>query len=842
MSSVIRGWVKCVVLSLVLLVSQANAAELVDCQRMLLTGEYAECIKATQEAIAANRYGENWPVIKAQAELATGDVEAAKKTLAEGLMRYSWSVRLRWLGREAALKSGDDEGAKKLLAEITDFAQKFSWRYTDAEEMVVLGYVDLLNGVDAREVLDKRFEKAKQRNPRSRDAWLAIGGLSLDKHDDALAAEVFAEALKLFPEDADIHFGLCRAFASSDGKQADQHMDATIKANPQHVGIKLLRIGELIDAESYKDADELIESVLKINAQQPEAWAYRAVIAHLKHDLAGEKAHREKALTPWKSNPLPDYLIGKKLSQKYRFQEGAAYQRRALVIDPNFVDAQRQLAQDLLRLGEEGDGWKLAEVAHERDSYNVATFNLLELRDAIKDFATLENESFIVRMSKREAELYGPETLELLSKAKQVLTEKYGLKLKSKIIVEIFPDQNDFAVRTFGMPAVSGYLGVCFGRVITANSPASRRERPSNWQAVLWHEFCHVVTLELTQNRIPRWLSEGISVYEELQANSRWGQHMDPKSREHILDGKLTPLGQLSSAFMRPPSGWHLNFAYFESSMAVEFLVKSYGQAALKNVLSDLAAGVTINDSLSRRCDEIDNLEAAFDTYARQQAEALAPGVDWSKPNLKGLMNEDNEALEAWVKEHPTNFIAVMAYAEQLLHERKAKEAEPVLRQAIKLYPGYLANDNAYEKLAKLYRDQKKFAEERAVLETFASLDLSAVPARLRLIELQREAKDWAALNETGRRLAAIDPLLPQGHEALSLSAEHLNRTDDAIKSLERLLLLDPDDLADLHYRLARVLHAKGKQSEAKRHVLLALEEAPRFRDAQQLLLKLADR
>ncbi len=827
-------------LGFVIVVRSAQAAELVDCQRMLLTGEYDECIKATTEAITANRYGENWPILKAQAELAQGQIEAATKTIAEGLTRYSWSVRLRWLGRETALKAGDDEGAKKLLAEITDFSQKYSWRYTDAEEMVVLGYVELLNGVDAREVLDKRFEKAKARNPRSRDAWLAIGGLALDKHDDALAAEVFREALKVFPEDADIHHGLARAFESSDGKLAEQHMNAAIKANPKHVPIKLLRIEELIDAESYADADELIESVLKINSSQPEAWAYRAVIAHLKHDLKAEKAFRANALGSWKSNPVPDHLIGKKLSQKYRFKEGADYQRAALKLDPNFVAAQRQLAQDLLRLGEEDDGWKLAEAAHEKDSYNVATFNLLELRDALKEFVTIENDSFVVRMTRQESLLYGPETLELLDRAKRTLTEKYGLTLKGKITVEIFPEQNDFAVRTFGMPAVSGYLGVCFGRVITANSPASRRERPSNWQAVLWHEFCHVVTLELTHNRIPRWLSEGISVYEELQANSRWGQHMDPRSREHILDGRMTPLGQLSSAFMRPPSGWHLNFAYFESSLAVEFLVKQYGQAALKNVLSDLAAGVPINDALDRRCDSLSNLEAAFDTFARQKAEALAPEVDWTKPNLKGLMNEDNEALEAWVKEHPTNFIAVMAYADQLLHERKAKEAEPVLKQAIKLYPSYIADDNAYEKLAKLYRGQKKLTEERAMLEAFVALDLSAIPARLRLIDLQREAKDWPALQQTGQRLTAIDPLLAQAHEALALSAEKQNRSEEAIRSLERLLQLDPDDPADLHFRLARALYAKGRMPEAKRQVLLALEEAPRFREAQQLLLKLS--
>ena len=54
------------------------------------------------------------------------------------------------------------------------------------------------------------------------------------------------------------------------------------------------------------------------------------------------------------------------------------------------------------------------------------------------------------------------------------------------MIVEIFPQRKEFAVRTFGLPGADGLLGVCFGRVITANSPAvagrptRRTGRPSS--------------------------------------------------------------------------------------------------------------------------------------------------------------------------------------------------------------------------------------------------------------------------------------------------------------------------------------------------------------------------
>ena len=53
------------------------------------------------------------------------------------------------------------------------------------------------------------------------------------------------------------------------------------------------------------------------------------------------------------------------------------------------------------------------------------------------------------------------------------------------------------------------YLGVCFGPLVTVNSPASRVAHPVNWESIVWHEFCHTVTLTKTKNKMPRWLSEG---------------------------------------------------------------------------------------------------------------------------------------------------------------------------------------------------------------------------------------------------------------------------------------------------------------------------------------------
>ena len=206
------------------------------------------------------------------------------------------------------------------------------------------------------------------------------------------------------------------------------------------------------------------------------------------------------------------------------------------------------------------------------------------------------------------------------ARARKTLVEKYGVALKDPVIVEVFPQQKEFAVRTFGLPGAEGLLGVCFGRVVTARSPASQGEHPSNWEAVLWHEFCHVVTLGKTRNKMPRWLSEGISVYEEGQEDRTWATAFDPRYRVLILSDGLKPLSSLSSAFLTATTPLDVQFAYFESALAVEFLIERFGLPTLKGLLDDLGAGMALNEVLPIRTKmTLDQIDGEFARFARER-------------------------------------------------------------------------------------------------------------------------------------------------------------------------------------------------------------------------------
>ena len=157
--------------------------------------------------------------------------------------------------------------------------------------------------------------------------------------------------------------------------------------------------------------------ILQVNPEQFEAWAFRAVLAHLNNEPTEEGRCRMRALEHWEHNGQVDHIIGRELSKKYRFAEGSEYQRRALVYEPRLLPAKIQLAHDLLRLGQELEGWKLASEVFDADQYNVVANNLVELRNNLSQFSTLERNGFVVRMDRTEAEVYGELVLELLDEA-----------------------------------------------------------------------------------------------------------------------------------------------------------------------------------------------------------------------------------------------------------------------------------------------------------------------------------------------------------------------------------------------------------------------------------------
>ncbi|MFK5923508.1 MAG: peptidase MA family metallohydrolase [Verrucomicrobiota bacterium] len=821
-------------------------------RELLAGGKYDLVERLCEYAQSKGQPSPDWEVMQWQAIAAQGRIadafEKGQKRLDSPTGQNLPALIVLY---QLAGQIGKQTEATDILQRINQVALVKKRKDRSASDLVALGKAASALGADPGKVISQYFEPAKKKKsaPQFKNlvpydvvsAYQAIGNLALGKSDFNKASKEFSAGLKLAPNHPDLRFGLAQAFYPDDQKKSLSHLNRTLQLNPVHQGALLLLAQHAIGAENYIEGETYLNRVLSINKRCPQAWAMKAALAELSSaDSKTTALYRKKGLALWKKNPVVDHTIGKILTRAYRFEKGAQYQRQALTLDAHFQNATLQLADDLLRLGDEKEAWKLAAAVAEADPYNVAAYNLGLLQAEMDNFTTIETSDFTMRLPKNEAPIYGDQALFLLSEAKLVLCQKYQLELKDPILVEFFPNQQDFAIRTLGNLGGAGILGACFGSVITVNSPGGLAAQSNNWEATLWHEFCHVITLTLTNNRMPRWLSEGISVYEERQHNANWGQKMSPRYRKMILEEEaLTPISHLSAAFLTAKDGEHLMFAYYESYLFVDYLIENFGQQSLLKILKDLGNGVLINDAIARHTLPMEDLELAFAKNVATLALNLGPGVDWSDPDPKEVDLNLPAAVEAYSKLHPDNFRARQIHTANLLSEKRWKEAAQSALWMIELYPEYIDADNAYEMKAAAHRALEQPKQEAAALRELVWRSAEALPAKLRLIDIDLESQQWQQVIDHSKRVLAIDPFLKPAHWSRGQAWDGLGEKEKAVASYKRLLKLKPANPAEVNYQLARSLQ-DSDPGQAKYRVLDALADAPRYKDARVLLLKMA--
>jgi tetratricopeptide (TPR) repeat protein len=305
-----------------------------------------------------------------------------------------------------------------------------------------------------------------------------------------------------------------------------------------------------------------------------------------------------------------------------------------------------------------------------------------------------------------------------------------------------------------------------------------------------------------------------------------------------ILEEEVTPVSQLSAAFLQAESAAHLQFAYFQSALAVEYLIEKHGLETLNLILADLGQGLTINDSLDRHTGSLEALDQEFAAYIKSKAQELAPNADFTDPEFPP--RADEEAVKEYLKEHPNSFPALQRLARFLIAGKRWQEAKAPLKQLYELHPQYTGSDSPLNLLGLVHRELGETAEERKALSEVAELENDVVDVYLRLAELASQEDDWPASLRHAEQALAVNPLIKPPHQLLSKAAEKLGNDAKAIAGLMALAEMEPTDPAGLHYEMARLLHKTKQLPEARRQVVRSLEEAPRFRAAHRLLLEIA--
>lgn len=812
-------------------------------------GRYDIVIQVCEYADRRGQPSWEWRVLHFEALAAIGQYEQAYEEAKKTAERFREDLGALLRLHRFFKTHGYKEDAAARFADLNAAAKALPKKERTTLDLVHLGEAALILGADPAKVLEQYFGPAKSVKPKGKEvppglleAHLASARLAEAKEDLKKAGEEYAAALRLDPANIEALFGMAKVLFPNDREAGATYLEKTRAEAPLHFGALLLQAESAINFEQYDAATELLNLVESVNPRHPEAHAYRAILAELeRNDHAAFEQARGIALSVWKDNPEIDYLIGRVLSRKYRYEEGAQAQQRALAFDPGFLPAKLQLALDYLRLGRVDEAWPLAKEVAAADPYNILAFNLEVLEKEIASFASVKTPDFIIRLPPEEAEIYGDRVVEILTEAKNTLGAKYGLTIDHPTLVEFYPDQQDFAIRSFGSLGGDGLLGVCFGSVVTMNSPGSITAAKSNWEATLWHEYCHVITLTATNNKMPRWLSEGISVYEEKQRQANWGQEMNPDYRKMILeDNALTPVGEMSQAFFQAKDSMAVMFAYYQSMLVVEHLVDTYGIEKLRAILADLGEGVLVNDAIARHTVPMEEFEKSFALFATKLAEGYGPGVDWTKPEPEEMNPRVLLSIASYLKDHPNNFEARRLLTEQLLQVKNWDAAIESADAFIALLPDYTGQGNGYTLKALALRSKEDAVGEAAVLELLAAKSAEAFQAYQRLIEVNFEKGNWDGVIANAARGLAINPFTERIHYCSGCAHEAMAQPALAVRSFENALRLNPANPSEVRYRLARNL--KGDDpAAAKRHLLDALADSPRYREAHGMLIDIVD-
>lgn len=799
-----------------------------------LKGDYAGSLAAARRATPDQADFPAFAALEIRALLETGNYPEAASRARDLWRQSSFDPELSLETARALRAAGNGDEA----AAVIDRAARFQPDApTPGKSRSVVAFAELLleYRVDAKRVLERLLEPAKKADPEGRAPYLALGRLALANHDRQLAAEYFRDGLKRFPGDPEFAFGLEQSGlelpAASREPGVTTYLDVALKANPKFTAALLFKATALTGRKDFNGAKAVFDQVLAINPDHPEAWAGLAAIALVQDDAAAAKTAMEKARKFRPENPRVAEIIGTTLAGQYRFQEGIEYLKQAYREDPGSPAIQFELGSNLLRFGQLDEGWRYVEMAHERDPYNVAAFNLMTLRDKLRDYPVREKDGVRLRMSPEDMAVFGTRALDLAARAKRTLAEKYGITLSQPVMVEILPKQEDFAIRTFGLPGGEAFLGVCFGPLITMTSPRGRLGR-SNWEAVLWHEMTHTITLDASRHRIPRWLSEGISVFEEREVSTAWGQGMTSAFRERFLSGEVPPITRLDESF----AGQDINFGYYHASLVAEFVVKKFGNAALRAVLADLSAGKPVGQALANHTLPTEELEKAFLEYAKDIASAYGRNLDWSPLSDEEYIDYRKDPA-AWVAANPKRYASAMMWISKLIEERRWQPAKELLEKVIAAEPENREPFNPYGSLAAACRGLADATGEHTALAKLLSLDSSASEAAARLLEMSAALPIPQRVADAEQMLMT-NPFQEQAYRTLAAAAPESGKSTQKRNALESLLALDPRDAGRIHYELGLLLR-KSDQNESRRQVLKALEENPRFQAALELLVTL---
>ncbi len=672
------------------------------------------------------------------------------------------------------------------------------------------------------------FQQAMREDPDDVATLVRWGDLYANSHQDAEAMDIYREALERDASNPYAQLGAARVLAGGFDDAANAFLTPLLTdpetADGAKVGALLLkaRVGlENASRDAALAALDVAAEIVERNDWPPlQIYALRAAADLLANVTDSRWTEMSLEYNPHYGGiyavPAHFYVITR------RYRGAIDLYQKAVDIESGLASAHEELGVNLLRDNQVSRARKHLVTAHDQDRFSPIAVNTLRLLDSFVNFTLINDPELpgddglipvTLRLHKQEAAAIAPYALSLTRDSIAEFTERYDFALREPVIIEMYPDHEDFAVRTAGMPGL-GILGATFGYVVAMDSPSGRPPEQFQWGTTLWHEMAHVFTLEASDHLVPRWFSEGVSVFEEWRSGPNPGVHIPMSVYNAIQEDRFLPVAELDEGFLRPTYEQQVIVSYMQAGLVCQYIDRQFGAEYLRALLYkyrdglQTAAAIEAVLGISPR-----QFDRDFNQFVRSEHGAILDNLeDWQRTQLS---------------------------VQQKLSAGDWSGTIELAKHLLDLLPQYVEPDSPYLALALAREELGQRPQALSALENFWRNGGYDPAALKRLGGWLHEANRTGDAIEVLQSVNLVDPLDHNLHGTLGDMLLEAQRAQEALTEYSIALALNPHDRATAYYRMASAHHELGNNLESQDHLLQALDVAPNFRPAQRLLLDL---
>lgn len=351
-------------------------------------------------------------------------------------------------------------------------------------------------------------------------------------------------------------------------------------------------IAEKVIRDGKVDADALASLAQTANPERAATAYFLAGKHESDHgNFPQAKRYYESALHFQPDNSTLLIYYSATLMRTGQAAEALTYAQRAVVIAPDSPDAIGMLGFAQFASDHTPDAirsWKKSLAL--RPDATISQYLARAEREstAETDFSQRESSHFNLHFEGKDtSETFRRDLLATLDSEYDDLVRDLGYSPRNNIAVTLYTQQAFFDVTR--APSWTGAINDGKLRIPVSGVSSVTPELAR----VLKHELTHSFVSQISSNRCPTWLNEGIAQIEEGRSSASNGHQL----AQLFAMGNEIPFNLLEGSFMSF-SAPEATVAYAESLAAAEYLRDAYGMTEITSILERLSQGSSTEAAL----------------------------------------------------------------------------------------------------------------------------------------------------------------------------------------------------------------------------------------------------